>query len=70
MRESKGRECAPPAGSKQKLKHCPARRVLYLEPMQIWAGLGNPGPKYTMNRHNVGFMATDVIANMHGFGPV
>ncbi|WBY15702.1 aminoacyl-tRNA hydrolase [Erythrobacteraceae bacterium WH01K] len=38
--------------------------------MQIWTGLGNPGPKYTMNRHNVGFMAVDVIANMHGFGPV
>ena len=38
--------------------------------MQLWAGLGNPGPKYTMHRHNVGFMATDVIAEMHGFGPV
>ena len=38
--------------------------------MQIWAGLGNPGPGYTMNRHNVGFMAVDVIAEMHGFGPV
>ena len=38
--------------------------------MQIWAGLGNPGPKYTMNRHNVGFMALDVIARMHGFEPV
>ena len=37
--------------------------------MQIWAGLGNPGGSYVMHRHNVGFMAVDVIAETHGFGP-
>ena len=35
--------------------------------MQLWAGLGNPGAKYAMNRHNVGFMALDAIADLHGF---
>ena len=38
--------------------------------MQIWAGLGNPGQQYAMHRHNVGFMALDTIAEVHGFGPV
>jgi PTH1 family peptidyl-tRNA hydrolase len=37
--------------------------------MQIWAGLGNPGAQYALHRHNVGFMAVDVIAEMYGFGP-
>lgn len=38
--------------------------------MWLFAGLGNPGPKYRMNRHNVGFMLLDVIASKYeSFGP-
>ena len=38
--------------------------------MQLWTGLGNPGAQYAMNRHNVGFMAVDAIAEIHGFDAV
>ncbi len=36
--------------------------------MLIFAGLGNPGVKHELNRHNLGFMAVDAIASRFGFG--
>ncbi|MDG1430442.1 MAG: aminoacyl-tRNA hydrolase [Paracoccaceae bacterium] len=37
--------------------------------MKLFVGLGNPGQKYAANRHNIGFMALDRIAEDQGFGP-
>ncbi|MBO9455970.1 aminoacyl-tRNA hydrolase [Paracoccus sp. R12_1] len=37
--------------------------------MKLIVGLGNPGAKYAANRHNIGFMALDRVAEDHGLGP-
>ncbi len=36
--------------------------------MLILAGLGNPGVRHELNRHNLGFMAVDAIAERWGLG--
>jgi len=37
--------------------------------MKLFVGLGNPGAKYARNRHNIGYIAVERIAEEHGFSP-
>ncbi len=37
--------------------------------MHLIVGLGNPGDKYSRNRHNIGFLAVEEIARRHNFPP-
>jgi len=37
--------------------------------MLLLVGLGNPGARHVGNRHNIGFMAVQAIAQRHGIGP-
>ena len=35
--------------------------------MYVFAGLGNPGARYAKNRHNIGYMTAERIAEQHTF---
>ena len=37
--------------------------------MLLFVGLGNPGPRYVGNRHNIGFMAVQAVARRHNISP-
>lgn len=37
--------------------------------MKLIVGLGNPGTEYLFNRHNIGFMAVDVLKDKFNFPP-
>ena len=40
--------------------------VSFLGPIKVVIGLGNPGPKFALNRHNIGFLVVDFLSDKYG----
>ena len=59
---------APDGSGSRRGEAAPPRRSIG-DPMLVIAGLGNPGARHARNRHNIGFMAVDAIAEARRFGP-
>jgi PTH1 family peptidyl-tRNA hydrolase len=42
--------------------------VVYMSNLKMIVGLGNPGPRYQHNRHNIGFQCVESFARRHQIG--